>query len=335
MTTQMGSASDCIDTWSARCARVMWLALCGLITAGCASAPASPDTVLSMDDVDRFAAVMHASHPAPDAAALQRGYLDPGSPALHAFDRDAIGGASRLADAVAAQPQRWRMALARCGSEAARREAALDAQAIAAAYAHVFPDFVVPPIHVLAGADSSSGMRLPGPTIAVAVERVCATPDWRPGFRALLAHEFAHVPQPEWPDDAPLRRDLLAWALREGAANYLGALVRGEDPSGADDAWAMAREADLMAAFHHDRAVMRAHWQGDAPDAEAVAAGTRWFWNAATPDRPQDLGYWIGQRIWHGYVTRAPDRDLALRAMLRLDDLDGVLQSSGYAPVGD
>lgn len=315
-----------------RIGRTMGGAMCVLALCSCVSTSPRAPAVLFTGDVDRFAALVARAGPTPDAATLQRDYLAPGSAALQAFDRETIGGAARLADAIAGQPARWRDALERCGAGTARAAAQSDAQDVLQAYRHVFPDFSAPPIHLLLGADNSSGMRLPGPRIAIALERVCAGPDWRPGFRTLLAHELAHAPQPEWPDDDPQRRDLLAWALREGAADYLGALVRGDDPSGADNTWAMTREAALFEAFHHDRAIMRAHWRGAEPDAVAIEAGTRWFWNAGTPERPQDLGYWIGQRIWHGYVTRAPDRTQALRRLLTLEDPEAVLQGSGYAP---
>lgn len=314
-----------------RIGRTIGWAACAVALCGCASTSPRARAV-STEDVDRFATMLARSGPTPDAATLQRDYLDPGSAALQAFDRETIGGAARLSEVIARQPERWRGVLDRCGTDAARIAAEADAQEVLQAYTRVLPDFAAPPIHLLVGADNSSGMRLPGPRIGIALERMCASVEWRPGFRALLAHELAHAPQPEWSDDDPLRRDLLAWALREGAADYLGALVRGEDPSGAGNTWAMAREAELFAGFHRDRATMRAHWQGAEPDAEAVEAGTRWFWNAASESRPQDLGYWIGQRIWHGYLTRAPDRARALQRLLTLDDPDAVLRESGYAP---
>ncbi len=203
-----------------RIGRTMGGAMCLLVLCSCASTMSRAPALLSADDLDRFDALMARAGPTPDAATLQRDYLAPGSAALQAFDRETIGGAARLSDAIAGQPARWRDALERCGTDTARAAAQADAQDVLQAYRRVYPDFSAPPIHLLVGADHSSGMRLPGPRVAIALERVCATADWRPGFRTLLAHELAHAPQPEWPHDDPQRRDLLAWALREGAADY-------------------------------------------------------------------------------------------------------------------
>lgn len=311
-------------------ARVLLLVLAAL-AAHVDARPPSEQTLLTADAA-RFAAVFEAAPNGPAEHALQSGYFDPGSDALRAFDREAVGGAARLAASVAAHPDRYRTAIGTCLPDTARHVADAEARALFDAYRGLFPEIRIPPVHLLFGADTSSGMRLPGGASALALERLCAHADWRPGFRAVLAHELAHAPQPELTDDDPVCRDLLMWALREGAADYLGRLVRREDPSGADNAWAMAREAALFAEFHRDRALMHTHWQGDAPEPMAMDAGRRWLWNAGTPERPADLGYWIGQRIWHGYITRAADRDQALRAMLTLQDLDGILARSGYAP---
>lgn len=297
--------------------------------AGCASSNAP---LVSSEDAQRFAAVFREGHGKPDARTLQHVYLDAGSRALQAFDRDAIGGAQRLADTVATRSAHYRTAIAACLTPEAQQSVQQEARDLVAAYRRLFPDFRAPQIHLLVGADTSSGMRLPGGSIALAVERICAQAGGRPHLRALLAHELAHVPQPELPDDDPARRDLLMWALREGAADYLGNLVRGKDPSGAGNAWAVAREDALFAQFMRDRATMRAHWRGAEPDALAIEAGSRWMWNTATPERPADLAYWIGQRIWHGYIANAADRDQALRDMLTLHDLDAILARSGYAP---
>ena len=150
-------------------------------------------------------------------------------------------------------------------------------------------------------------------------------------IRNLAAHETAHALQRALPNESLERRDLLMWALREGAANYLAALVTGNDRSGTDNAWALSRERQLFNEFMRDRQTMREHWRGAEPDAVAVAAGTRWMWNQRTDDgRPADLAYWIGQRIWHAYYQGHADKRAATRTMLDLPDPDKVLRESGY-----
>lgn len=108
------------------------------------------------------------------------------------------------------------------------------------------------------------------------------------------------------------------WALREGAANVLAALALGREPWGASNAWAVEREADLLAAFSSDRETVRAHWTAADPDTLAIEAGQRWLWNEATPSRPADLGCWIGQRLWLRRRTELANAAVVIDEMMNL-----------------
>ncbi|MCW4453189.1 hypothetical protein OK348_00015 [Flavobacterium sp. MXW15] len=287
---------------------------------------ASQPPLVDGDDARRFVDAWQARAGHPDAAALRRHYFEPGSEALHDFDVAAIGGVDAMAAAIATRRDDYQRAIERCLPEQAAMEAI--AGELVDDYRRLVPDFPRPTVYLLFGAGNSAGMKLPGHNVAMALERFCGD-DWEMQFRQLLAHELAHTAQPDLPENDPARRDLLMWALREGAANYFAALVLGQDPSGIDNAWAMARERSLLASFVEDRAIVKRHWQGPEPDPEAVAAGTRWMWNAGTAERPADLAYWIGQRLWHHCRSRARDPSSVLHDMLVLDDPEGALACAG------
>jgi len=58
-----------------------------------------------------------------------------------------------------------------------------------------------------------------------------------------------------------------------------------------------------------------------------------WLYNGVgTPERPGELGYWVGYRIAKAYYDKAPDKRTALRALLELDDPGAVLVESGWKP---
>lgn len=278
---------------------------------------------IATEDARRFVRLYRASHGRPDREILQTAYLARGSEALTNFDRDAIGGAERMAAAIASYPTAYNLAVERCLGAAPVMTTT--AHGLLADYRRLLPDFPTPEVHLLFGSRSSAGMKLEGARIAIAPERLFEGVEWAERFRALLAHEMAHVAQPDLADDDPQRRDLLAWALREGAANFLAALVLGRDPSGAANRWAIEREQDLYAQFLEDREIMRSHWRGVEPEPIAIKAGQRWMWNQASPDRPADLAYWIGQRFWFRHYSRANDKVRAVRDMAALRDIDAVV----------
>lgn len=312
---------------------LLGLALTGLGTMPDARAQVGPDPLtvrIEVVDANHFARIFRDNGGHPSAAQLQKGYLDAGSVGLKEFVSDGIGDATRLANAVAADPGKYRRAIDGCLPHVTDHEDSV--RAIYLAYRGLFPEVRLPRIFALFGSGNASGLVTTGGSAVLGLEQVCQDRDnMIAAIRNLAAHETAHALQRALPNDSLERRDLLAWALREGAANYLAALVTGNDRSGADNAWASSREPQLFDEFMRDRQTMREHWRGAEPDTTAVAAGTRWMWNQRADDgRPADLAYWIGQRIWHAYYQKHPDKRAATRAMLVLPDPDKVLRDSGY-----
>lgn len=301
----------------------------------CAPARVAPEAGrLDHRDADRFAAVFDAAAETPAADALQRGYLDPASPTLLAFAPEYIVDAATLAKSVADAPGKYRHAVHACLPMLRDMEDfIIDVQQ---RHTRLLPGAQPAEVALLLANGNTAGTVVDG-RIVLGLETLCDGMSSPTGLRerlgGLVAHEWVHTQQAV-PSEAE-RRDLLAWALREGVASTLAALALGEDASAADHDWAMAREADLWRQFQQDRDTMRAHWPaGGEPDATAIAAGTRWLWNSASADgRPADLGYWIGQRVAHAWFLRQGGTPDAVRRMLAMSSVDAFVAESGYAPV--
>jgi hypothetical protein len=289
-----------------------------------------------VDDARRFAQVLIAADGHPDAAALEAGYLQPASAGLRAFVPDYIGDAERLAEAVGQAPAAYRHAVAVCLPDADAVDAVMED--VLARYRARMPVPSRPAVHLLFGANSSAGTTGAG-AIFIGLEKACEgvadAAAFRTRLQGLLAHELVDLLQPPMADAA--RRDLLSWALREGTASMVSALVLGQPYTGAQDAWAMSREAMLWPRFQQDRQAMLQHWpEGGEPDPQAVAAGTRWFWNTGTPEGwPGDLGYWVGQRIVAQWYQRHGQAPGALAQLVTSRTPAQVLAESGYAPDRD
>lgn len=143
-------------------------------------------------------------------------------------------------------------------------------------------------------------------------ERASAgSPDGLPGT---IAHELAHYQQP------PCRRTvtLLELALREGAADFVAALVGGASAAmGPRHAYGAAHESELWAEF---RSAMH------GTDA------SRWLYGGEpVAGRPADLGYYVGYRVCEAYYRRTADSRAAVRRILTFTDPVAFLQESGYA----
>ena len=136
---------------------------------------------------------------------------------------------------------------------------------------------------------------------------------------AIIAHEHTHVLQLRHGSLQARARTLLERSLLEGSADFIGELASGTHINGHIHAWATPREAAV--------------WQ----EFQAAMNGTdisRWLYNQqnSTPDRPGDLGYYVGYRIAKAYYDRAADKSAAIREIIEVSDAIAFLQQSGYGP---
>lgn len=322
-------------------AAVFALALATLASVAPAPTRADPlDATIDATDARRFAAVFRTHDGAPDAAALQAGYLDGAGRGVAVFTPHRIHDAANLASAVQSRAADYRHAIDTCLPLVDSLEAEL--RAVALAYAGLLPKRDFPEVHVVFGAGTSGGTAQPGVQV-VGLEVMCgqgSTPGgFREAMRMIFAHETVHAWQPE---QAPASLDhlLLYIAFREGTPDLLASIVTGRVPDAARHEWALPREAELWREFQADAAAITEAGRDaiDSPDSQARVR--RWFYNAGSPPEgwPQELGYWVGMRIGEAYLAkvgaRTPDeRRAAIERLIAVQDAPALLAASGYAPM--
>jgi hypothetical protein len=201
-------------------------------------------------------------------------------------------------------------------------------------FANLYPAAAFPPVYFLMGQLTSGGTTSDAGQL-IGLEMHARTPDtpsdelspWERrvvgGIDALpgiVAHELIHseaaLARNGGHQDAALTT-LLAQALDEGCASFLGQLISNGDIANANS-YGMAHEAELWREF-------RKEMNGRKVD--------NWFYQGdKSTDRPADLGYFVGSRICQSYYEHAKDKQAAVAEILQMQDPVGFVRQSGYAP---
>jgi hypothetical protein len=282
--------------------------------------------VLVTEDLPRF---WEAFDEGTDAQTLERRYLSRGSPALKAFTQRRIGSAAALSETVTRN--RAYYASIRGNTLAVGTPAFRDELVAAFTRARALePEAAFPPTALLIGRMNSGGTTSQE-GILIGLELFTASPDSpkdtfddfeRAATRAatdllvpLIAHEHVHVLQSL--QGQPVKKTLLEQCVMEGMADFIGEKVSGRRVGDEMYAWAAAREAQLWAEFQQE---------------QDGAELTRWLYNQGKdPNRPGDLGYFIGYRIAQAYAKKVGDEARAVQQLLRAKDLTALARESGYA----
>lgn len=264
-------------------------------------------------DVDRFFRVLDAAGGRPDAATLQRDYLDAGSAGLREFIPNRIESADALARKIAENPAIYARAR-QCSAGLPSVERRVRSAYLA--MQHVLPEAKLPDTTILIGRGNSGGTSGPSGAL-IGLEVACDPAFFREGGAAgiahLIAHELAHTQQTGFRGDT-----LLVAALNEGVAEFIGELISGQVSNAQHAAEVAGREREIERAFARE---MR------GTDA------SRWLYNRpGTAEWPGDLGYWVGYRIARSHFERATDKRAAVREMLAGGDAEAFLKASGWAP---
>lgn len=191
-------------------------------------------------------------------------------------------------------------------------------------WTNLYPEAELPDVYFVIGRRSSGGTTSPG-RILIGTEMYGRTRDTRDDelddwlrevlapmerIPAIVAHELIHTQQRHGASQT-----LLARAIREGTADFLGELISGLNINRHVHEWAAPREAELWADFQE---VM-----GGSDNAG-------WLYTSRDGDEPADLGYWMGYRIVKAYYEGADDKRAAIRDILTIDDFPAFLRASGY-----
>jgi hypothetical protein len=293
-----------------------WLALsfglCGGVFA------AAPLAEIRTSDVDLFYGVYAAAHGAPSAEALQKGYIDAGTDGVRQFIPQRILSAEALAKTISKHPDVYDGARA-CMSvlpavkaklkNAFQKLAVLDAEAS------------FPPVTILIGRNNSGGTTAKS-AVLIGLEVACRatwlSPDPAERLLHLIAHEYGHVQQfPHGGEDAN-PDTVLKQSLVEGGAELIAELISGQVSNIHLKSWTRGHEREIDAAFLAEQ---------DSTDL------SHWLYNGlGTPEKPGDLGYWVGYRIAKAYYLKAADKHAAFKTLLELKDPKAILADSNWKP---
>jgi hypothetical protein len=163
---------------------------------------------------------------------------------------------------------------------------------------------------LLIGADqTANGPGVNTSELSLLQRNRCAQVADMPG---LLVHELVHNNQ------GPQNGTLLSYALNEGMADFVAELVTGTlGNNGRLHPYGNAHERELWAAFKQEmNGTNSSNW---------IANGEQ-----ETPEKPCDLGYYVGYRIVQAYYQQAADKKAALAHILTLRDPQTFLTESGY-----
>lgn len=289
-----------------------------MLGGGSHAAEAPPRVTIVTSDVDRFFAL--ADDPAlaaqPDQLAAR--YLADASPGLVEFMALRRITPEKLAAALRDKPQVFadaRGCAAKLPAVRARLVAATDR------LAQIYPAANFPPITVAIGRATTAGTAN-AKGLYIGLEALCAAKfieaDDENRFVHVIAHEYVHAQQPlaqvEDREETVLRA-----ALVEGAAEFIAEQMSGSVGYPLLHIWAKGREKELETAFLAEK--------------DAKAIGSRWLYNQRGTDGwPGDLGYWVGYRVAKSYYDRAPDKAVAIKAIIEMRDPAAFLAESGWTP---
>ncbi|HEX8329133.1 MAG TPA: DUF2268 domain-containing putative Zn-dependent protease [Hymenobacter sp.] len=128
---------------------------------------------------------------------------------------------------------------------------------------------------------------------------------------SLMVHELVHLNQ------GPQDGTLLNYALNEGMADFVAELVTGHVTNARLHPYGNAHEKELWADFKKEM---------------LGTNSSNWMANGLqeTPEKPCDLGYYVGYKICQAYYNQAADKQQALAAILSIRDAKAFLAQSGY-----
>ena len=294
------------------------LAAAPLFSLAAAAPPAGHSPEIRVADVDRFYAIYEAAQGKPTAEQLQRDYLDKGSDGLAEFAKLRSITGEKIAAAIGERPAVFADAR-RCASALPSIKARL--AAALSKLGRLYPKAVFPPVTIAIGRGKPVGTANAS-GVMIGLESLCAVdflnPNVEDRFVYVIAHEYVHVQQPSAQVEDPNVTVLMASVI-EGGAEFVGELIAGSVSYQHLKAATKGREKELETAF--------------LADADKKVEASDWLYNGrGTPERPGDLGYWVGYRIAKAYYLKAKDKKAALRDIIEVRDPKAFLARSGWRP---
>lgn len=273
-------------------------------------------------DLSNFWEALEMAGPEVDPLVLEGLYLKPGSEGVRGFMDDRIKSAEHLSQVIRSHRKYYRSIRTSMDSIDGMGQQLTQ---IFTNFQEVYPQAIFPPIYFVIGALNSGGTTSDDGLI-IGAEMYGLTPltpkdelsPWlqmviKPASQVphIVAHELIHVQQNYrfW------HRSLLAACIKEGSADFLAELISGKHINQHVHDFADPREKELWQEFRER--MEESKYDG-------------WLYGS-TPDRPNDLGYWMGYKITKAYYDNTNDKKAAIRDILNIHDFEGFLKKSGYA----
>ena len=303
------------------------LALALFTPPACGSAPTADDPKLARlvtEDIPRFWEAFDARAKLGTATALDTLYLKPGTRGLKDWKRLRLEDAATMAKTVDSAARYYESARA---STMRIAEAEPRIRVAFQKLEEIYPEAVFPDVYFVIGRLTSGGTtsaaglligaemygRTDDPVVAKMGDWLAAVLRPVEDVPGIVAHELVHFEQ------GRPGRSLLARALNEGSADFIGEMISGVNINAHVHAWVRAQDGRERALWEEFRPKMR----GKNDEG--------WFTTEDEKKRPKDLGYFMGYRIAQAYYERAIDKQAAIRDILRVSDVEEFLERSGYA----
>jgi hypothetical protein len=277
-------------------------------------AGAPPRVKIVTSDVTNFYRIYDAAGGKPSGAALQRDYIDRGSDGVRQFVPLRIVSGDELASEIAREPAVYERART-CASILPSAKRRLNQSM--ARLVRLYPRAKTPPVWILIGRNNSGGTT-GSSGVLIGLEVVCrpdaAQTNVQDHLIHVVAHEYAHVQQPE-PNGSPY---VLRDSLREGVAELVAELTSGQISNPQLLKWTSGKEKQIETSF------------AAAVDSKDLSP---WLYNGlGSPDKPGDLGYWVGYRIAKAYYLKHRRTRSALAELIESQDPHAILKASGWHP---
>lgn len=271
-------------------------------------------------DLDRFWIALEKAGPEVNPEALDQYYLKPGSKGIKGFTKGRIKNAEHLAAVIKSHAQFYHSIKPSIDSIANMKT---QIRQSLVKLKEIYPDAIFPPVYFVIGALTSGGTSSKDGLIigAEMYGRSQNTPteelnDWLQSvikpvkeLPHIVAHELIHFQQHY--DGGTL----LAASIKEGSADFLAELISGRHINQLAHEFANPQERELWFEFKEKM---------NGKDY------TGWLYSSVK-GRPNDLGYWMGNKITKAYYDQAPDKEAAINDILNIKNFDRFLEQSGYA----
>lgn len=296
----------------------------------CSSVNARQEIHISTVDIDHFWEAYDSLAVSTDSIkTIQRIYLDRATRGLKEFIKARNFEAGEYATLIKKFPKFWASIRPNTLRIVERKK---EIEEIFQKFKELYPAFKPPNVCFAIGCLRTGGTTRPdliliGSEIASADSATCVTEfsGWltyvlsnSTDITAMVAHEAVHTQQKYTRGFAKGYRHhrLLTQSIREGCADFLGSLLTGSIINIVQYEYGLAHEQELWREFQQ---------QMNEKDF------SRWLYNGnKSPDRPADLGYFIGYRICERYYSQSKDKAKAIRELLNIKDYPKFLKDSGY-----